>query len=740
MSGNRRVLTRRLLAIGAAAGRRAEAGRIRFGSLAAAAGALTVALASIAAIGVAYQARMDRIDAAMPVVDESAAVDSRLLLMEDVFDELADGRQFTVVYFEPVGPDAPLPPGMDAWPEPGQVLLSPRLHEAGADERIEERYGEYAGLIDPDALADPGQQIAYVVADGDLSVAGKYPLHVVGFDPSGPPEAMGVFWLVADQDFSVPGLVAIAAVMLVLPALLLAAVAVRTGAELRDRREQLVTVLGGGRRERFLISLGESAVPVAAGALGAGAAVVAAAALGFTVPYVDFAVAGGELLRAWWLLAACPIAAAAIVLATSALLGSRASDRRSTRPRAARRPRLLIAWAALNPVFIVTAVLLPPLFAGTPLYPLLNLFGVAGVMVTLPAAVAFTTVLIARRAERFGRRTRRPAWLVAGRRIAERPRSTARQVTGVAAGAILVCLLLAFQGAFTTQAARAQQDLDRYGMPAALVSVNGYGTAAQTAEFTAALHGRIDLLAATEAHVGPSAVYHLAGSCEALAAFALPCPEPGTVVSPDGPLEDPRLQRWLERHPSGDAALTFEQGDPGAAVEADDITLLAAATDGGDVPVADVKAAGSAFTLGVTVAASDVSAGVPHREQARWIALFGNLGLILLAAVAGIGAAGEFIRHSRALAPLVAVTGGVAVFRTMAALTVWLPLLAAALIGLGLGFLVTRPMTVDSIEMITPGLLIACAAAVAAVGLVMWQWASAAMTKEASTWRPGRGD
>lgn len=740
MSGNRKALARRLLAIGTAAGRRAEAGRTRFGSLAAAAAALTVALASIAAIGLAHQARMERIAGAVPVLDDSPAAGSRLLLVETAFDELEDGRQFTVVHLDPVGADAPLPPGMTAWPEPGQVLLSPRLHEEGADERIAERYGEYAGRIDPDALADLGQQIAYVVVDGDLAAVSEHPLHVVDFAAGGPASGMGLFWLVQDQDFSVPGLAAIAVAMLVLPALLLTAVAVRTGAELRDRREQLVTVLGGGRRERFLISLGESAVPVAAGALAAGAAVLTAAALGFTVPYADFAVADGELLRGWWLLVACLIAAAALVLLASALLGARTTDRRSTRPRPSRSPRLLFVWAALNPVFITVATLLPPLFKSTPLYPLLNLVGVAGVMVTLPAAAAFITAWFARRAERFGRRTRRPAWLVVGRRIAERPRSTARQVTGVAAGAILLCLILAFQGAFTTQAARAQQEVDRYGIPIVTVDARGQGTAAQTTAFIESLDGRVDLIAATEDYAGDSFTYRFSGGCEALEAFGLPCPAAGTVAELSGPVDDPRLARWLDRPRFGDLALTVEQDDPGAAVEGDDAMLLAAAADGGDVPVADVKAAGKAFTLGVSVMASNVSAGVPHREHARWIALFGTVGLMLLAAVAAIGAAGEFIRHSRALAPLVAVTGGIGVFRTMAALTVWLPLLAAALIGLGLGFVMTRPMMLGRIEMVTPELLVACGAAVSAIGLLMWWWAAAAMTKEASTWRPGRGD
>jgi hypothetical protein len=86
---------------------------------------------------------------------------------------------------------------------------------------------------------------------------------------------------------------------------------------------------------------------------------------------------------------------------------------------------------------------------------------------------------------------------------------------------------------------------------------------------------------------------------------------------------------------------------------------------------------------------------------------------------------------------LTALVGGASVFRGMAALAVWVPLLIAGALGLGAGVWVTWPLTSMSLNLITPGLIVACGAVIAAVGAVMWWWASQVMVKEASKWRPG---
>ncbi|MFC3492771.1 hypothetical protein [Glycomyces rhizosphaerae] len=740
---NAHKLTRQLLVIGFAAGRRAEAGRIRFAALAAATTTLALALATIAAIGIASAARLDRAGEGVPTLAEPDAPETGLLLMESAFDELENDRQFQVFYLDPVGPDAPLPPGLTDWPEPGQAYLSPRLASAGADEGIADRYGEFGGLIDTDSLADPGEQLAYVRPVGGLDTVNGDPLRVVGFDSGGDPEnAWGVHWLLIEQDFSIGGLIAIALAMLLLPSALLTVVAVRTGAALRDRREHLITVLGGNRRSRFLISLGESALPVAIGAIGSAIAIIAASSFEFTVPYAEFVIARGDLLQGWWLLVLCPVSAGAMVLLVSAILGARATDRRSNRPRPARRPRLLLLWATLCPVFICVATVLPPLFAGTPGYALSNLIGVAGVIATLPSAIAVSTAWLASRVERIGRTRNKPSLLIIGRRIVAHPRATARQISGVATGAVLLCLVLGYQGLFSEQAVSAQQYLDRYGYQMVQVSANGAPTEPQADRFLVDLTGRLDFVAATVDSTQDTSISFY-GDCQSLEVLSLPCPPAGQVAQLTGTLVDQRLENWVSGFRFGDLSLTVQEADVPVVVAEHDALMLGFTPNGGEVSVADVKSAGKVFTTGVSVEApgeSWLTGAVPHRDQARWVGLFGAIGLMVLAGVAAVGAAGEFIRSSRALSPLVAVTGRTTVFRNMAALAVWTPLFMASVGGFAVGVWVTRPLTSMGQNLITPGLLLACSGLVLIVGALMWWWASATMIKEASEWRPGRSD
>lgn len=69
----------------------------------------------------------------------------------------------SLVYIWPLDSDAPIPPGLTTWPEPGHVVLSPRLAEMDAREKIFERYGEVVGTIDESGLATSTELLAYIV-------------------------------------------------------------------------------------------------------------------------------------------------------------------------------------------------------------------------------------------------------------------------------------------------------------------------------------------------------------------------------------------------------------------------------------------------------------------------------------------------------------------------------------------------------------------------------------------------
>jgi hypothetical protein len=109
-------------------------------------------------------------------------------------------------------------------------------------------------------------------------------------------------------------------------------------------------------------------------------------------------------------------------------------------------------------------------------------------------------------------------------------------------------------------------------------------------------------------------------------------------------IADERLANWLDRYRHGDLALSVEVGSPSAAFPADGAMPLAFGISGGEAPIAELKSAGKVFPLGVKVSTpgeGSLIGGVPLRDQARWVGLFGVLGLALLAGVAAIAAAGE---------------------------------------------------------------------------------------------------
>lgn len=92
------------------------------------------------------------------------AEDSPSFLYREVHDLMVyHPYDASLVYMWPLEPDVPVPPGLTKWPEPGQVVLSPRLAEIDERENILERYGTVVGTIDKSGLATSTELLAYIV-------------------------------------------------------------------------------------------------------------------------------------------------------------------------------------------------------------------------------------------------------------------------------------------------------------------------------------------------------------------------------------------------------------------------------------------------------------------------------------------------------------------------------------------------------------------------------------------------
>jgi hypothetical protein len=178
--------------------------------------ALLVWAATVAAVSVAvWQSRAVRSAARTPIVVEYSAADGlkshTALLWAAVHDSMGDDDA-QLVYLDPVIDSAPLPPGLDHWPGPGEVVASPELLRRHPEAPA--RYGRLAATIRAEGLASPAEVLAYIRPQHgitDLSAV----LQVSGFGTDGQAndygEVMDVkpFWLFggASMFFLVPALV-----------------------------------------------------------------------------------------------------------------------------------------------------------------------------------------------------------------------------------------------------------------------------------------------------------------------------------------------------------------------------------------------------------------------------------------------------------------------------------------------------------------------------------------------------
>lgn len=711
---------------------------------------LSVTLAGLAAVHAVYAGKAASRVARTPVVQEDAGRHASTTWLVGS-DSLVGKRRFSVVFLAPHTGDAPLPPGVESWPAPGQAVLSPALRKAGAAEDIDHRFGELAGIIQPSGLDEPTEWLAYVRPRDGLS--DKSPSSVVtGFGPA----ASGLF---ADglepgsgrvDDKSEWMFLAAVAGMLGLPSLALLLIAVRTGAHTRDRRTALVGALGGRRADRALVALGEAGLPVLGGALLGAAALAWAMAEDLRIPFTGYVLSSGYLRQyGWWVVLALVMA---LLVVVAAVIAAELAPRRGstgTRPYSP----VVSAWlprvAALFPVALLLAVRGPD-FVGSDSgqRTLIGWAGIAGTMLTLPAAMAVASAAAGRVLTRWGRSRGLAGTLVAGRRTSTYPGSTARLVTGITVALIVFLQAVAWQGLFGAQSEDAQRTLDRIGNSALTVGARGK---VSDADMTTFLNRRPDntealLLAGPADGAGGTGPMRLYGDCPALAALHLRCPAPTARIN--GAPQDPRLQELIRWTPHDALVTEIHRTDlralaHRAAASTEEASLVLVRRDQGAVPVAAVKRLShEVLPRGARASApgeDELTAGIPNRDQGRWSTLLGLIGVAVLTVTAGLSAMAEFLRHGRALAPLSVLTGGLRVFRASAAWSVFMPLLLAGLAGSAVAAGLADPVSETDDAFLTRALTTWAASTVLAIGVLMWIWASTVAVRQARRWRP-RGD
>ncbi|WP_328940254.1 ABC transporter permease [Streptomyces sp. NBC_00250] len=729
-------LTRQLIAVGAAAGRRTEGGRVRFVALLLATSMLALAVASVLATHATYRGQASRGETRTPVFQEDVPGSTALAAWSVAGDSVPGGAPYPVVFLTRLSEDAPLPPGVSSWPEPGEAVLSPALRDHPGAEDITTRYGRMVGTIGNQGLQSPDELFAYVVP---LSPAqGGTVRPITGYGPAAGP----TFYTVGQSDNAKPEwtFLVLTGLLLVLPATVLLTVAARTGSHARDRRTALVAVLGATPRRRAVIVLGEALGPTTAGTLLTLVAVAVASAVDIRLPWAGHVLVASDLRGWWWAFLPAVLATAALVLAT-VVLSDATGRKRATGNRIRGARRSPAKWAVACPILLLIAVRGPDLFTpGTTAHVMTNWVGAAGTLATLPAAIAVATGALGKQLAGLGRRFGRPGLLIAGRRAATHPGPLARMTAGVVVAIGLLLQVAAWQGHNGAVAIAAQATADRIGSSALVIEPRAATTRQVTAFFRSLPANTAVLSLTANPEVNRLTIR---GQCPALQSLKLACSPKRSTLS--GPPADPRLRELFGWNNGSRHVVRVEQTDPVTSLnDGRGITqTVLVSRSSEDLSVPQIKhQAYRTFPMGAevdTIGGEWLTGAKVNQLQGNWLTLFGLAGIAMLAAASGFAGLAEFLRNGRALAPVTTLTGSPRVYWFTAAHSVLVPLALAGVVGSVIGAWLAYPTTESGASYISGDLLFVCIAASVLIGAAGWVWGALVSIRQASTWRP-RGE
>lgn len=440
---------------------------------------------------------------------------------------------------KPEGPGAPLPPGLKAFPAPGELAVSPALREllrspGGAllRERLD---GRISAVIGDAGLTGPAELVYYRGADSlPATGPGEFRVRrVTGFAPA--PER-------AELSPVLMLTVLLTFVALLLPVAVFIAAAVRSGGERRDQRLAALRLVGADGRTVRRIAAGEALAGAVAGLLLGSAFFAAGRRLAGSLSLSQRSVFPADLTPAPGLVVlvalAVPVAAVAVTLFT--LRGVVIEPLGVLRTAPPRRRR--IWWRLLLPLGGLG--LLAPLAGRRYEGGRFNQWLVGGGVVLLLVGV---TALLPWLLERcVGRMRGGPAsWQLAVRRLQVASGPSARLVNGIAvavAGAIALQMLFSGVEADTTR--ETGQDPSRASVA---VMMHG-GTEDGLEDLGRQLAGTPGVLRAVPLNTvgvarqvpSPGSPDLTIGSCRALDEVAElgPCRDGDVFVLSGGPLEE----------------------------------------------------------------------------------------------------------------------------------------------------------------------------------------------------------
>lgn len=686
------------------------------------AGLLGLAMLTVGLVTATYAARADADGHRFPQFSAGATGTA----VFPTFRVLDDDQPFSVVLIAPRGHGAPLPPGVDKWPAPGQAVVSPALVAEGVGGRL----GQVVSTIDRSGLAVPDERLAYVRPVGDELPESAQVATGFGYPPQSSMSVgrsgalFGESMTIHPLEFPLVGVL----IFMVVPALGLLWTACRLHLRERRSRELTMEALGASPGTRLVAWLGPLVVPILAGIVLSVIAVAITVSVGVELPVTGFVLDGSLLAGFYGVLGVC--VGVALILAFC-IASIRPRRRPSTRP-ALVLERFPTAATLVGPTALVAAVYLPDIVApqGGYLWTVTYWVCVLLVMVSLPLAAAAVLSGLAAAARPWVRRRGWPSAVIPGGILARVPSFTLALIAGVLVFGVLSSQAVLWTRVFGSQVAAAQSAKSDAHDEVLLLEPR---VATNAAAFMNELRPNNILLLDTST---PDRSV-IRGQCSTLQELGLECAQ-GQVAS----AQLPRSVRAVTSY-FGNRTLMVEPIEKAQAENWRPGSQVLVVSSRGPLAIGDVSEKASALLAGspaVEWLGTEWIAGAESdRQQGRWIVLFAALGFLSAGGAVALGLAESSLRYQRRLAPVLTVSGSTVAYWRINLWLVLIPFIIAGVLGAITSRLLASPVSVAMLAeppTLTHGvaLVVACTA----LGLTSYVGVAYASIRQGRTW-VGRG-
>jgi len=706
--------------------------------------ALQLCFISLVLTALSYQQRMDVGQARAPFSTEAfvleqnrAEAEGRIPSIQPSFkyalrgDTLADGFQHDLAIVTDPRQGAAPPPGLDRWPSPGEVFLSPALARDGAAESVASRYGRLVGLIGEDGLSAPDERFAYVSPR-----PGTFPREsLISYERFGSDNERSWFSLslpsLGESGYIYPAAFMMATIvcLALVPALVLATIARSMGGQERRQRYITFRVLGAAPGSQYWARFGDAAMPSAAAALIGLVIAYVLTRLRVVVPITSFELPLKQLQQHAGTLFVAVLSAIALGLVVLLLEPAR-QGASSTSLRPADAP--IRPWTyLLSPAAYIAALWAPTWLdpTGRTVWQLtyfsLVVVGLLGVPFLLHSVTKGASLALAATA----RRRRWPSALLAGRLLAAHPASTVALMATVCVATGILFQALFFANAMQDLARRAiqiSQSLDGrvavadfdYGIKTLPAIREALGTEAELAMLT--FEGK---------------VAQLTGACPALAALEVRC-SPGRHD-----VAGPILSFAAAPHEVRSYDVTVAALESGARAGAAQ-RLIIVGPRSLNLPAVQAAVIQNGWPNASPSSPAFGFAGsaLANANQSKWMVLFGLAGVAFLVSAVGLANLNEYRRRADEVAPVTAFTATPRPFIVVPFLLLFLPLCLAGISGVGLAL--TMAQVPVSIGLTPPyGQEAARLIVIAVLGFAVASAAVGSFTSmnAADSWRSERG-